>query len=65
MYAAVEGDREKVKILLDASADLNARDKDVGTALAWAAVYNRVAMTESLLARGADPNINNEAAARP
>jgi ankyrin repeat protein len=47
---------EVAGILLDAGADIAARDEFASTALAWAARANAVQMAEFLLARGAPVN---------
>ena len=41
-------------------ADVNAREEDGATALAWAATRSNIAIAELLLKAGADPNLTNE-----
>ena len=50
---------------LDAGADINESDKTVGTALTWAAYYNKDDIVATLLARGADPNARNNVGGTP
>jgi ankyrin repeat protein len=52
--AARNGDVPEAKKLLDAGADLTARDEDLGsTPLAWAAKFGQLEMVKFLLERGA------------
>jgi ankyrin repeat protein len=45
-------------LLLDAGADINARDSDHGfTALTWAGVGGHADLVKVLLERGADPGV--------
>lgn len=53
--AVLAGAHEKVRDLLDAGADVDARDEDGETALIKAAARADAAMVELLLERGADP----------
>jgi ankyrin repeat protein len=54
--AARDGDVPKAKQLLDAGADLNARDDHLSsTPLAWAAKFGQLRMVRFLLKRGAPP----------
>jgi ankyrin repeat protein len=58
--AALGGDSEVVKLLLDHEAEINARDQESGaTPLSYAASLGRVEVVELLLARGADPMLKN------
>jgi ankyrin repeat protein len=52
--AAMEGDIETVRALIDQGADVNAPQGDGTSALHWAASRNDLAMTELLLEAGAD-----------
>lgn len=54
--AASEGDVAKVKELLDAGVDVNAKNAYGGTALSFACDRGRTEMVQLLLERGADPN---------
>lgn len=53
-------DVSAVRAMLDRGVDINARQADGATALAWSAVRGNAAMTVELLKAGADPNIANE-----
>jgi ankyrin repeat protein len=56
-YFAAAGHLEKVQLLLDHGADINAVDEEYrSTALGCAARWGGTAMVEFLLQRGADPN---------
>lgn len=55
--AAADGDVECVKLLLDARADINARNHKHQTALHLAALSQSTEILEVLLKRGADPNV--------
>jgi ankyrin repeat protein len=63
--AARADDPAAVAGLVRQGADVNARDEDGATALAWAADHSNLAMAELLLAKGADPNIANELGISP
>lgn len=52
--AAVKGDAQAVKLLLDRGADVNAKDSDGRTALTEAAFYGHAEVVKVLLAGGAD-----------
>ena len=56
--AAREGDADRVRELLDAGADVNARNADKQrlqyTPLHWAAYYGHLEIAEILISRGAD-----------
>jgi ankyrin repeat protein len=58
MQAALYGDAESVRLLLDNGADPNLRNEAGATALMWAA--NDLAKTRLLLDRGADVNARSE-----
>jgi ankyrin repeat protein len=56
-----DGAVERAAILLDAGADLSARDDEYrSTPLAWAARTNAVEMAEFLLARGAPTHLADD-----
>ncbi len=58
--AARNDDVAAVKALASRRADVNAREEDGATALAWAAHRSNTGMAEHLLKAGADPNLANE-----
>ena len=59
--AARKGDVEEAKRLLDAGADLTARDEHLGsTPLAWAAKFGQRAMVEFLLEQGAPKRLPDD-----
>lgn len=58
--AARSDDRGAVQRLLAAGADVNEREPDGTTALAWAATRTNREMAAALLKAGADPNLTNE-----
>ena len=58
MQAALYGDAESVRLLLDGGADANLRNEAGATALMWAA--NDLEKTRLLLDRGADVNARSE-----
>ena len=61
--AARTGDLEKAKALLDAGADLTARDEHLrSTPLAWAAKFGQRAMVTLLLERGAPRSLPDDPA---
>ena len=57
-HAAIEGDLEPIRELLDEGADVNARDRNGDTALWWAIIRGHVAVVRLLLERGA--NVDTE-----
>jgi ankyrin repeat protein len=62
-HAARMGDLEKAKALIDAGADLTARDEHLGsTPLAWAAKYGQREMVTLLLERGAPRSLPDDPA---
>jgi ankyrin repeat protein len=58
--AARTDDRAAVAMLLGQAADVNAREDDGTTALAWAAARCNIAIAELLLQAGANPDLTNE-----
>ncbi len=63
--AAKHGDKEAVRSLLKLHADVNEREADGATALAWAAYQNDLEMAELLLAAGAKANTANDYGVTP
>jgi ankyrin repeat protein len=60
--AARKGDVGKAKKLLEAGADLTARDDHLrSTPLAWAAKFGQLEMVEFLLGRGAPKDLPDDA----
>ncbi len=58
--AALGGDAEVVKLLLDHGAEINARDQESGaTPLSYAASLGRAEVVDLLLTRGADATLKN------
>jgi len=57
--AVKAGDRERVRVLLQAGSDVNERQGDGTTALAWAAYRNDLETAELLLGAGAEVNAAN------
>ena len=57
--AAGEGNTQQVKAFLDRGVKVNERTSDGSYALNHAAVENQVKVMRILLARGADPNVQN------
>jgi ankyrin repeat protein len=61
--AAGKGDVKEAKKLLDAGADLTARDEHIrSTPLAWAAKFGRLDMVKFLLERGAPKSLHDDPA---
>jgi ankyrin repeat protein len=58
--AVQNDDQAAVASLLRQKADVNAREEDGATALAWAAVRSNVEIAALLLQAGANPNLTNE-----
>jgi ankyrin repeat protein len=58
--AARSDDPSAVAALMRQGTDVNARDEDGTTALAWAANHSNIAMAELLLVKGANPDLTNE-----
>jgi ankyrin repeat protein len=59
--AARKGDVEEAKKLLEAGADLTARDEHLGsTPLAWAARFGQLEMVKFLLQRGAPKRVPDD-----
>jgi hypothetical protein len=58
--AARSDDRAAVAALLEQAADVNAREGDGTTALAWAATRTNTDIAELLLKAGANPDLTNE-----
>lgn len=63
--AVVWGDIEAVGVLLDADADIDAKNEDGYTALHWAASLGHQEIAELLIARGASRHIANDDGATP
>ena len=58
MYAALYGDRESVRLVLDKGADVNAHNQAGATALMWA--VDDLQKTRLLIERGADVNARSD-----
>lgn len=63
--AARAGDTGAVMNLLRRGAEVNAREEDGTTPLAWAAHHSNVAVAELLLSKGANPDMANELGISP
>ena len=63
--AACRGDREGLRSLLAAGADLDGRDAGGNTALHWAALHGDAALVAELLERGAAADAPNASGAAP
>ena len=60
-HAARKGDVREAKKLLDAGADLTARDEHLcSTPLAWAAKYGQIEMVKFLIGRGAPKSLPDD-----
>jgi hypothetical protein len=59
MQSAVMGGQNLVELLLDAGAEINARNKYGETALMYAVSWGKTSVVKLLLDRGADPNIKD------
>lgn len=57
--AAKDGDSEKVRALIQAGVDLDARDHYDRTALMWAAQYGEQAIMDLLMEAGANPYLTD------
>jgi uncharacterized protein len=57
--SARNDDKDSVAALVQQGADVNAREEDGTTALAWAANHSNVGIAELLLSKGANPNLTN------
>ena len=57
--AAMNGDRETVRLLLRKKADVNAGQADGATALQWAAYRDDLPLADMLIAAGANPKLAN------
>ncbi len=57
--AALDGDTKRVSALIESGVDVNARTESGSYALNGAAAANEIEIIEMLLARGADPNVQN------
>jgi ankyrin repeat protein len=60
LYAAGQGQREVLRVLLDAGAPVNAAYENQLTALMWAAGQGHLDATRLLLARGADRSVRDD-----
>src|SRR5262245_26398696 len=65
LRAVQSDDRATVARLIHEPANVNAREQDGATALAWAAMRSNIAIAELLLKAGADPNLTNEMGVGP
>lgn len=63
--AAMRGDKDAVRTLLQHKADVNATQVDGTTALQWAVRANDLPLADLLLRNGASPSAANEAGATP
>lgn len=59
MGVCFKGYPEIAAYLIKAGADVNAVNPKAGTALSFAAMFNRVALVDLLLAHGADPSLKD------
>src|SRR5947208_10200948 len=65
LRAVQSDDAVAVARLIREHANVNAREQDGATALAWAAMRSNIAAAELLLKAGADPNLTNEMGVSP
>ena len=66
LFEAVQNDdQQSVAALIRKKADVNAREKDGATALAWAAMRCNPDIAKLLLKSGANPNLTNEQGVGP
>ena len=65
LRAVQSDDAAAVARLIRERANVNAREPDGATALAWAAMRSNIAVAELLLKAGADPNLTNETGVSP
>ena len=65
LRAVQNDDAAAVARLVRERANVNAREQDGATALAWAAMRSNIAVAELLLKAGADPNLTNEMGVSP
>src|SRR5690349_5179822 len=66
LFRAVQNDDTgAVTRLIQEHANVNAREQDGATALAWAALRSNLAIAGLLLKAGADPNLTNELGVSP
>ena len=63
--AAIQADLDELQALVDAGADLNAKDALGRTALHMAAFYGQLKVTELLIDRGADVNVKDRVGMTP
>lgn len=63
--AAEKGDIETVKLLIGKEVDINAVDKDGGTALMWAAIEGHTETAKLLIEKGADINTGDNSGCTP
>ena len=64
-WAALGGHAEIAELLLRSGADVNAKNRDAGTALHGAAFFGRVEVVELLLKNGANTNAKHESGDSP
>jgi ankyrin repeat protein len=65
LAAAVKGDTDTVKAVLDKGTRVDARDQDGGTALGHAAWFGHLDTVKLLVERGADVNVKKRDGATP
>jgi ankyrin repeat protein len=64
-WAAMLGDAESVRTLIEHGADPNRRNRDGSTPLHGAAFFGYPTVAQILIARGADTNARNQAGSTP